>query len=440
MPTPPNTTPLTSTPVAGTNANANAGSLSANATGSATFANGEGPDTPHANGAPNTFTNLGYNPADSQNVLNNSDAAQTAQMQANAGMTQFNKNALGMPASSAYNAQNANQNFATIANGFGQAALPNGGQVAKTGLGAATNTNAASIAPLMMLNGGAQISTSADQQNASSQQQAINNLNNIASGNGPNAATIAAQQQAQQTTAQQMAAIASAGGNPALAARNAANAAATTNQLANQNAVLGSAQEQLGAQSTLQTALANSRAQGQVLPQAQAQLLQQANLANQGVQATGQMTQAQIQQAANAASASAQNANTLQQGSMNQQTSMSNQQALVQNAQLNAQQYNAMLGAQMQQSSYDTSQAENYQNAYQQAQENLNSTAAGQGIASMNNATQLTGATIGAVGSGLAGLTALGSSVSDSRAKTNIKSARKDITRFLNAMNSARTT
>lgn len=344
------------------------------------------------------------------------EAVAAATNQATNGMTQFNQNALGLPDASAYTPQNAAGNLKAVAGGYSLGQVANNGQVGNVNLG-----NAATVAPLTNLNG-AQVGTGTQQQNAVAQQTAINNLNNIATGNGPNAATIAASQQAQQTSAAQMAAIASAGGNPALAQRNAAAAAANAQQQGAANAVLGSAQEQLGAQGTLQSALGNITSTGQAIPLAQAQLNANQQLANQN------LGNANAQQDATAA-----NATNLQQGSMNQQTNLANQQANISSTSLAAQQYNAMLGAQMQQTSYDTAQAENYQNAYQQAQEQLNSTAAGQGIASMNNSTQLTGATIGAVGAGLAGAASLipnATAASDKRVKTNIKSGNRDLKMF----------
>ena len=57
--------------------------------------------------------------------------------------------------------------------------------------------------------------------------------------------------------------------------------------------------------------------------------------------------------------------------------------------------------------------------------------ASGQGIAQMQNQTQLTGAGIGA---GAAALSAL-SALSDKRAKTDIKSGKRDVYAFLQSIN-----
>lgn len=401
--------------------------------------------------------------------------------------------AIVAPNAAAYTPQNAQQLLNVAQNLSTAGAVPGQAQVNNVSLGPTTqygaaqgtastygpttynavNQGATNLAPVQQLNG-AQIATGTQNQNASAQQTAINNLNNIATGNGPNAATIAAQQTGQQNLAAQMAAIASAGGNPALAERNAAQQAATNAQATQQAAVAGSAAEQLGAQNTLQSALTNITQTGQAIPLAQAQLAQGASLANQGVQAQAATTQAQITQNAQAANqaatnqalsqgasqeqaaaagnaaannvqtlanqqavntAAATNANALnqtnlQQGTMNQQTNLANQQALLSSTALNANQQNAALGAQMQQSSYDTAQSEAYQQEYQQAQENLAALASGQGIASMQNTTQLTGAGIGA---GAAALSAL-SALSDKRAKTKITSAKRDLNTFFNSM------
>jgi hypothetical protein len=393
---------------------------------------------PQTNNNPGTTGNqdngLSFNAPQQQQDANSED--QAVANQASSGMDQFNKNALALPNMAAYNPQGAQQNLNNIAAGASLGQVANNGQVANTQIpGSASTYNAAGIAPLLALNG-AQVSTGVQNQNAAAQQAAINNLNNIAQGNGPNAATIAAKQQAQQNSAAQMAAIASAGGNPALAARNAAQAATTANQQGAANAVLGSAQEQLGAQGTLQSALSSITQSGQAIPLAQAQLNASQQAQNQSLQNTNAQQNAAAQNTAAGTNAAAQNALLSQQGSMNQQTNLANQQALIQSTGLNAQQYNAMLGAQLQQTSYDTSQAENAQNAYQQAQESLAGIAAGQGIASQNNATQVIGSGIGAVGAGAAGAASLiPSATSDRRAKMNIKPATRDLNKFFKSLN-----
>jgi hypothetical protein len=406
------------------------------------------------------------------------------------------------PDAAAYNAQNSQQLLNQAQQNATLGQVPGNAQVGNVNLGGTSTYNAATapdankygastynantfngagIAPLMMLNG-AQVGTNVQNQNATASEQAINNLNNIASGNGPNAATIAAQQTGQQNAAAQMAAIASAGGNPALAQRNAAQQAAQNAQTTQQAAVLGSAQEQLGAQGTLQSALNNQTVSGQAIPLAQAQLSQQAALANQGIQSQGATTQAQINQATSAANsaatnqalsqgatqdqaaaagnaaaqnalqsqnlsamntslganAAAQNASTLQQGSMNQQTNLTNQQALLSSTALNANQQNATLGQEMQQSSYDTAQAEAYQAQYQEAQENLAALGSKQAISSIGssgiNPGQIISGTLQSVGSGAA---AIASVASDRRAKTNITSGKRDVYSFLTALKGA---
>jgi hypothetical protein len=360
-----------------------------------------------------------------------------------------------------YTAVNANQINNQIAGIAGQTAnLQQQSQAKDTTLGPTSTYGASQISPLAILGQATQaattnaqaanINTAQSNQILGQQQNAVNNLSNIANGNGPNAATIAAQQQGQQNTASMMGAIASAGGNPALAMRNAANNTAQQNQQVAANAVLGSANEQLGAQSTLQSALGNMEGQQQQGAQAQAGLQQQAALqnaatqsqaaqqqaalTNSNLQANQQIytTQAGMDQSANAANAAAQNASTLQQGSMNQQTSLQNANNMLQAGTINAQQYNAMVNANMSQSSFETAQNENYSNAYLQNQNNLAALAAGSGIAQMNQNTAMVGAAAGGVGATIgAGVTA--ASASDIRAKTNIKSGNRSIQDFLSA-------
>ena len=313
----------------------------------------------------------------------------------------------------------------------GQGAINYNPTAAQTQLAPTAQYGSSSIAPLMML-GGANIGTNVQNTNASAQMQAINNLNNIAQGNGPNAATIAASQQAQQNVAAQIAASAAAGGNPALAGRNIANATAAQNQQAAANAVLGSAQEQLGAQGTLQSALGNITQTGQAIPLAQAQMYQQAGLANQGVEAQGALTQAGMNQAASAANAGALNTAALQQGTMNQQVGLQNVQNMSQLQALQAQQSNAMLNAGMQQNSYDIAQQQNYQTAYQQYQANMEALANGSAIAGMQQQGQIIGAAAGGVGAIGAGALTAATAPSDRRLKKEVKSAKRDIAKFFN--------
>ena len=369
------------------------------------------------------------------------------------------------PNAANYAPVNANQINSQIASGANIAqSLQGQSQASQAQLAPTATYGASAIAPLMMLGSantaptttysGANINTAPSNQTFAAQNQAINNLNNIATGNGPNAATISAAQQAQANSAAQMAAIASAGGNPALAQRNASNAVAQQNQQNAANAVLGSANEQLGAQSTLQSALGNVQSQQQAIATGQAGLQQQAALqnassanqasqqsaaltnqnllANQSTQSQGALTQAGMNQAAAAANAGATNTANLQQGTMDQQTNLQNANNMLQAGTINVQQYNAMLNANMQQSSFQTAQNENYSNALLQNQDNLAALASGSGIAQMNQTDQIVGSAAGGIA---AAGGALATAASDKRAKKSIKKVDRSLNAFLTALN-----
>mgnify|MGYP001585780416 CR=1 FL=1 len=238
------------------------------------------------------------------------------------------------------------------------------------------------------------------------QLQQINALNAQAQGQGPSPATVAAQQAAQQNIANQMALIGSqrGAGNTALGLRNAQEAGAQLSQQGVQAATLGKTQEELAAQQQLTGALGG--AQGQVMQGAQAQ--------------------AGLQSTANLQNAAAANQAMLQQGSMGQQVQLANQASQQGTQALNANEYNAMLQAQMAQANNQLTANENYANLVTGQNTNLEAIKSGEGIA--NQANQM-----GLIGAGIAGIAAGGAATlsSDRYLKTNIKSGTRSIKEFL---------
>lgn len=281
----------------------------------------------------------------------------------------------------------------TMLQGYG----PGGSSLAGiTQLGGVTNANQANIAT--------------NQSNAllGGQVSNINALNAEAQGQGPNPAAIAAQQQTQANIAANMAEIGSQRGssNSALGLRQAQEQNATAQQQGVQSAVQGQAAQELAAQQQLTGALSGTQGQVQQGAQAQAALTQQTALANQG----------------------AANASTLQQGTMSQQTALANLSAQLQAGQINMNEYNAMVQAQMTQSANDFSAQQNYaglvtgenttlQGVQRGVDENVNN----------NNLGMVSAGVAGAAGVGAGALTAM----SDRRVKTEIRPATRDIKSFL---------
>ena len=147
------------------------------------------------------------------------------------------------------------------------------------------------------------------------QQALANQYGQMAAGNGPSLASVQAQQQGAQNLQGQLAAQGAAsgmGGSPALASYNIANQAGQIQNQTNQNAVAGRTAEELGAM----------QAQGGLYNQMQGGAL---NAAGMGLQN-------------NQFNAGQQNQFGLQQGQMNQQTSLANLQSQGSQNQLNASQ------------------------------------------------------------------------------------------------------
>lgn len=231
--------------------------------------------------------------------------------------------------------------------------------VANTQLGNASQAQAAQLSPQQraqsaQLRPAAQTQAAQIQGGQSQQQDALlSALTNQALGkSGPSAADLVAQRSMEQNMQQQMSAAASARGgvNAGMVQRGMAQNIANTNQSINRDAMIARAQEQQGAQELAAQSLGQARGQDIQLGSTQAQLSQQANLANQSAanqfslqqgsmeqQANLQnaqlatelnMQQGQMQQQTNLANQSAANQFALQQGALNQQSALANQDAL----------------------------------------------------------------------------------------------------------------
>ena len=236
----------------------------------------------------------------------------------------------------------------------------------------------------------------------------INALNAEAQGQGPNPAAIAAQQQTQANIAANMAQVGSQRGssNSALGLRQAAQQNATAQQQGVQAAVQGQAAQELSAQQQLTGALSGTQGQVQQGAQAQAALTQQTALANAG----------------------AANASTLQQGTMNQQTSLANLSAQLQAGQINMNEYNAMVQAQMTQSNNDFAAQQNYGQLVTNENTQL------QGVYG-ENAANISANNLGMTSAGIAGGAGVAAgaltAMSDRRVKKDVRSASRSIGDFL---------
>ena len=157
-----------------------------------------------------------------------------------------------------------------------------------------------------------------------------------AAGQGPSLATQQLKQATDRNIAQQAAAAAAAGGNSALAQRNLSQNAAQLGRSAAADAAQMRIQEQLAAREQLAGVLAGARGQDIGLAQAQAQLQQQINLANQqagnqfglaNMEALNQfaLEQARLQQQGRQFDVGAANEFALQRAQMQQQAGLASQ-------------------------------------------------------------------------------------------------------------------
>lgn len=282
------------------------------------------------------------------------------------------------------------------------------------------NTN--QVAPMAALTalgnsaqyGGTKINTGADAALQNAQGQYINQLNQQAQGLGPSVGSIQAKQAADRAIQSQMAMLASARGssNPALAQRAAMDQGSQLAQAGIQAGALARAQEQLGAQAQLGQALGTTRSQTQAIDQAQASLYNQAALTNQA----------------------AANQYGLQQGTMNQQVALANQQAQAAQNNLNTNAYNQYLQMFMNQAQTDTSNSAAFQQMLANQQAQIAALNQDKDIQTTNNNYGLAGAGIGAAAAIGAGIAAAAAPASDIRLKKDIKSGNADLKKFLQAI------
>jgi hypothetical protein len=327
-------------------------------------------------------------------------------------------------------------------------------------LGGAYQGGAAQIAPQMMLGGAqiapqmmanaAQASTAQDVAYAGAQNTLINDLYAAQQGQGPSVAEEQAKQASEAALAAQMGALGSqrGAGNAALAQRTAAMAGAQAQQQAAATGALGRAQEATAARQMLNTTLAGARGQTQATDQFQAQLQQQALLANQGgfnaaslqqaqlqQQAalanqalTGQVSQAQAQlgQQSTLANQAAMNQFLMTQGQMDQATLNANQQAWLANRGLNEQVYAQMLGQYGQHTQAQVSNQAAFEQMLAQQQQAILSLNAGEAIASGQQTQGLMGAAAAAGGALMM--------MSDERVKKGVRGGRRQVRSFLEAL------
>lgn len=299
-------------------------------------------------------------------------------------------------------------------------------------MGPAQMLYGAQIAPQMLVDG-AQVNTAQDMQYAQAQNELANQLFATSQGYGPSVAEQQARMGAEQAIQAQMAAAASGGGSP-LALRSAMLEASRQHQAAAATGALGRSQEAMAAQQALVGLLGGARGQGQATAQTQAQLDQQALLSSQGAFNTAAQQQAQLNQQAGlsnqqiAFNQALQNATFGQQaGLANQaaqnQFTLANQQATLDQQAQNNDLYQQMLTAYMQQNQQDITNAVAYQQLIGQEQLGLLQTNAGMEGASQSITSGLASAGMAAGGAMLA--------MSDERAKTDIASGAAALRAFL---------
>lgn len=318
-------------------------------------------------------------------------------------------NAFQMP--DLQNQQNAIQGAYNLQNHPNYANSPLAGL---TTLGQVANAGAATAAPTT-------INTAASNPITAAQLQNVNQLYNTATGNGPSVAEAEAQAQREQNVANTMAVIGSQRGSsdPALGLRTAQDQMAGANQNAAWNAVAGKTQEEMNAQNQLTNALGTT--QGQVMQGAQAQAQLNASTVNNNVQALN---------AINAQNVTQQNQASIQQGQLQQQTNLANLSAQQQTQGMNTSEYNAALQAQMALANNQFAANQNYANMVTNENTQLQGIQANIGINNSNNM-------MGLIGAGIAGGSALGAgalAASDRALKTAIKAGSRSVKDFLSKM------
>lgn len=196
-------------------------------------------------------------------------------------------------------------------------------RVGNINIGQANQMSAAQIDPAAQARA-AQLGRQ-DAQFRSGQTQLMGDLQEQAAGRGPSLAAGQLREATDRNLAQQQAAAA-ANGSP-LNQRNLQNQATVANQQAARDAAQMRIQEQMAARQQLQGVTQTGREQDINVANAQAQLQQQTNLANQQALNARSMQQAGFQQGANQFNAGALNERQMQQAQLNAQLALANQQA-----------------------------------------------------------------------------------------------------------------
>ncbi len=273
-----------------------------------------------------------------------------------------------------------------------------------------------------------------DEQFRNGQASLASQLQAQANGQGPSLAGGMLRQNADRSIAQQMAVTAAQGGNPALAQRNAAIGAAQVNRQAGSDAAQMRIQEQQSAQQQLGNVLSNARNQDIGVNTSQAGLTQGTNLANQAATnqfglAQGQMnqqnqqfnagqanatnlSQAQFNQQSAMGNADAYNKAIYQNAAQQQQANLANQNASLQQQQLNDQAYASALKAYQDQGMSDVQARA----AYQQLKSQQNSQLQGLNMQAAGANADKAGSFLGGAISGLASAAA----ASDEAAKVDL--------------------
>lgn len=243
------------------------------------------------------------------------------------------------------------------------------------------------------------------------------NLARAAAGQGPSVAQTQLQEATDKNIASNFAlANSEQGGNPATALRTALMANAGANQQAALQSAQVKAQEQQAAQQQLAGVLDSTRGTDVGLATNQAGLTQQTNLTNAGNQQQTNLANATNTQQTNLANAENKQAASSANANLSAQTSQEQDAAVAQLMQMGMSLDQAKMQMQLQQQQFNADLL-----ARQEA--------ARQGVAMQAGAqgTQLAGAAIGAIGTGLA-------MASDRKLKKNVKKGDKDVEALMSAL------
>jgi hypothetical protein len=286
-------------------------------------------------------------------------------------------------------------------------------------LGTADQARVAQLGPAAQY-AGANINRAEDLQARNAQMGLMGQLQQQAMGKGPSLASGQLQQGIEASLKAQQAAAASQRGriSAGLQARQLSNGAAEMQQAASMQSAQLRMQEQLNAQAGLANLSGQVRGQDLGVAAQQAQLMQQAGLANTGAQNQFSLAQAGFQQQANMANQEWQN-----------KFSMADQEARMRQMGMNDEQIARMLGMQQQTSFFDAEA----QQKRQQLEADIGMHNAELDFkaseAKRERKAKFWGGLMGAGGSMMAGL-------SDERQKTDIKSGDKKLKEFYDALGS----